>query len=492
MRVIVVLALVAMAVPLPVGAQETNEVLAETVEIIPVEGGVLALEETRHRGTIIVSGHDDGLAVAERTTVDTYLEGIAEVPFGWHPQALAAQAIAARTYLAWTLSRGRSSNGARYGYDICATVACQVYAGIDLVEGPQGERWRQAVESTRDQILVYQGRPAQTLYSSSSGGRTRNVEDVFVGSAPQPYLRAVDSPNEDSSFGTWQFTVTAAEAKMWFGEAGLAEGEIVAVENIQPPDGEGTWKIRIVSEGADTTTGTWELRSALNAAAPILGDRLPAVGPNGRRYPQTILSPNVTITQIPGWRMTFVGPPIYRPSYLISGNGWGHNLGMSQYGAQAMAQRGATHQEILAHYFGGLTPQPAGDLLAGQVVVGLDTKTDRVAVRVDGAVTVTVDGEVLAENVLGDWSMTARAGGVALQLPPGLGLAPRIEVLRWSGEVVFVRLNTTARVAVDGRSGEVRRPGILVYRADDDLSIIRIEADNPQGHVTMVVRVPRE
>lgn len=492
MRVVAVFAVLALAAPLPVQAEETSEVLAETVEIVPADGVVLGVGETRHRGTMIVSGHDDGLAVAERTTVDGYLEGIAEVPFGWYPETLAAQAVAARTYLAWTLGRGRSSNGKRYGYDICATVACQVYAGIDLVEGPQGERWRRAVESTRDQILIYRGRPAQALYSSTSGGRTRNVEDVFVGSVPVPYLRAVDSPNEDSPLGSWQFDVTGPEAAVWFGEAGLAVGEIVSVENIQPPDGAGPWKVRIVSEGADTTTDTWGLRTALNGAAPVLGDRLPDSGPHGRRYPQTILSPNVTINQIPGWQMTFVGPPIYRPSYRIAGNGWGHNVGMSQYGAQAMAERGAAHQEILAHYYGGLTPQPAGDLLADRVVVGLATGADRVTVRSEGAVTVIVDGTVLIENVLGDWTMTAGTGGVVLRLPPGLGLAPRIEVLRWRGDVVVLRLNTTARVTVDGRGGEVRRPGILVFRADSESSIIRIDAENPQGDVTIVLRVPRE
>lgn len=492
------LGLVALALAGLVGAGSAvaqpleEQVFADRVEIIPSDGTVLFFNDHRYRGVLVVSGHDDGLAVGERATVDRYLEGIAEVPFGWEMEALRTQAVAARTYLAWTLSAGRSSNGSRYGYDICATTACQVYSGVGLVEGPQGERWRQAVETTADEILVYEGRPAQALYSSTSGGRTRNVEDVFPGGNPVPYLRAVASPNEDSPFVTWGFTLTGTQTGLLFRQAELAVGEITSITNRQPADGAGSWTVRVVSSRADTTTKTWELRTMLNRAASVLPDELPAVRPNGRRYPQTILSPNFSITEVPGWIMTYSGPPLYHPSYQFQGNGWGHNVGMSQYGAQAMAEAGAPYPDILAHYYGGLRPEPAGGLLPTEVTVGLSTQASEVAVGAAGTVTVVADGVIIGREVLGDWSFSSSADGVLVTPPVGLGLEPAVSEVHFEGRVVSFRLNTTALVAVNGRGEALRRPGVLYYGLRAGSSVVTIRLSDGSGQRTLTLRVPPE
>ena len=144
--------------------------------------------------------------MTETLSPESYLLGIREVPSSWPEEALKTQAVAARTYLAFTLSAGRTSSGERFSYDICATTACQVYRGHAELGTEGGLRWSEAVTATAGEILLYNGRPAQALYSSTAGPRTRESEDIFPG-LDVPYLGAVDSPGEDSPFVDWRFEV---------------------------------------------------------------------------------------------------------------------------------------------------------------------------------------------------------------------------------------------------------------------------------------------
>lgn len=485
----IVLVLVLIPVPGEAGEHD-SAIFARSVEIVPSDGVAIRYGERRYRGRMVVGGFGDGLSVGETTSAERYLEGIAEVPFGWDEEALKAQAVAARTYLGWTLGRGRATNGAAYGYDICATTACQVYAGVGLVEGPEGGRWKAAVEATADEILIFAGSPAQALYSSTTGGRTRNVEDVFPGSSPRPYLVAVDSQGEDSPFVEWEFVLDAGQTRALLVAAGLAEGDVRSIEMRVGPDGTGPWKVTVVSDVV-ITTNTWDLRTMLNrAAAKALPDVLPARRPDGRRYPQTILSPSFRIDEVPGWIMTYVGPPIFNPSYRFLGSGWGHLVGMSQYGAQAMAKDGSDYTEILAHYYGGLAPQAAGALLADTVTIGLATKLEEVLLVPDGPVTVIVGGVTVADDVLGEWYFESVSGGVLIRPPVGLGLVPTIEGVTWFARVVRIDLNTTAIVSIDRGDPVLRAAGTHYFVARKDSSVITISVSNPQGHHTITIRVP--
>lgn len=506
MRSFVLLTAAMMALPVAAQAAQTGAVeenlAAELVEIIPTGGTRLVLDARHYRGKVTVSGHSGGLAVTELTSLDGYLQGILEVPFSWPTEALRAQAVAARTYLAWTLDLGRSSTGRRYGYDICATTACQVYAGVDAVESGDGDRWRAAVGDTTGEILIYQGSPAQALYSSTSGGRTRSVEDVF-GTGSEPYLVAVESPGEDSPFVEWVFELSQPEMTRLLDEAGLLEGGLVDVETTTTDDGAGPWIVTIEGTEGTRRIGTWELRSELNAAAPVLPDRLPALRPDtGAPYPQTILSPTFTIES----RLEFIPPlggrpPQYLRSYRVEGRGWGHLVGMSQYGAEAMASRGSGYAEILGHFYGGLQPTPATGMLPAEVVVGLATELDELEVGADGPITISLDGEVVGEGVLGTWRFEATDGMVRVFPPVGLGLPPgvsEVEVEAGGRQPVALTalLATSAEVRVLTRVGEEWRPvtdwevrdaGRVRWSwAELDLGTtgpvsVRVEARSPEG-----------
>lgn len=423
-------------------------VRAEALEIIPGEDAAVMVGGRRYGGTIRVTGHGTGLAVVETVGLDDYLSGIQEVPFTWEPAALEAQAIAARTYLAWNLNRGRTADGRRYDYDICATDACQVYAGLEPRLSEGGDRWLAAVRATDSQILLYDGEPAVTYYSSTSSGRTRTVSDVWP-DIDHPYLQAVDSPGESSPFSQWSWWLPSRIMGPLMRALDLAEGQLRRITTTVRADGEGPWTVSIVSDGATEEVDTWQLRGLMNRLGGVVAPTLlPSRRDDGRRYPQVILSPSYTITS---YHLPVPGPPGVVTTYRVEGGGWGHLVGMSQYGAQAMAEDGADAAEILAHYYSGLEPVESPQYVPESVDVVLAVGAADLDLEVTGPVTVAIDGQDVAAEELGSWTMQASAGSIEVTSPEGLGLPPRLRpgTIGLAGGRLVLRPELTAAASVE-------------------------------------------
>ncbi len=418
------LGLASLAPPAAAHVPEGLVPVYETVTIEPA-GGALEYRGRAYDGTLVVRAHDDGLAVVERTDLDGYLAGIREVPFSWPDDALAAQVVAARSYVASDLARGRSDSGRKYGYDICATTACQVYAGAGLETEEGGDRWAAAIAATAGEILVHGGGPARTFYHSTSGGRTEPVQDVWAGSTPVPYLVGAESPGEPSPFADWRVTLPARAFTRILTAAGMeVAGELEAVETLPAPPGSGVWRVRLVAGGEVNVVDIAEIRAALNRhGGDLYPELLPARRSNGRPYPQAILSYRFDLAlERPRARLS---PSIRRlvpdddlppdTSVVISGRGWGHHVGMSQYGALAMARAGASYADILAHYYGGLRPEADGGILPDEIAVGLAWEQGEVVVG--GQARLAGDGEPL----LGDgrpWRLLFDGEGRVAVVPP--------------------------------------------------------------------------
>lgn len=422
MRRILVVALVGVAflTGLPAAATVDDALYADEVTIVGA-GGPMEFNGRRYGGTFSVRVVGDRVVLTERVDPDAYMRGIREVPASWEPAALRAQAIAARTYLAWRLDRGRSTSGQRYGYDICATAACQVYRGG--VGEPGAAEWDAAVAATAGEILLHDGAPAQAMYSSTTSGRTRNFEDVF-GGTPKPYLVSVPSPNEPSPYVRWTIDVTQAEMRAILREAGIS-AELLNLRVETTADGNGPWIVEgVFTDGLRSWT-SWQFRSLMNRHADdALPDDFPALRPDGRRYPTTILGPTYTVVR--GLRYdaaVATGPPLVGV-YSFVGGGWGHDVGMSQFGAQAMALEGSSHEEILAHYYSDLVPSQAGRFLPSQLVVGLSFTSD--PVEVGGTLAVSIDGAPIADGVEGSWRFESTGAQVRIIPPVAFGVAPSL------------------------------------------------------------------
>jgi SpoIID/LytB domain protein len=154
-----------------------------------------------------------------RVPLERYVRGVlaAEVPAGWPAAALEAQAIASRTY-ALTSHAGGSR------FDVYADTRSQVYRGV----AAETAATNTAVKATAGQVVLYAGRPVPTYFFASSGGMTENVEDSFLGSQPEPWLRGVADPYENRVASAWKVSLSfhAAAARL----RGLVRGSFRGIE----------------------------------------------------------------------------------------------------------------------------------------------------------------------------------------------------------------------------------------------------------------------
>ena len=263
----------------------------------------------------------------EQMTLERYLTGVVrgEMPASFEMEALRAQAAAERSYVYYQLAAGRKD--AHPDADFCTDhTCCSAYLSETAARekwggdfAPWNTRVEQAVSDTDGQVVLYNGRPILAVFHSSSAGRTAAAGDVWSGDLP--YLVSVDSPEGEETVPNYYSTVTftAAEAKeklltahpelklsgtpdRWFG---------AAAEN-------GSGRVETVSVGSTDIEGT-ELRRIFGLRSACF----------------TVAADSESVT----FRVT----------------GYGHGVGMSQYGANQLAREGKTWQEILEWYYTGAT-----------------------------------------------------------------------------------------------------------------------------------------
>ncbi len=195
-------------------------------------------------------------APAARVTVNTlkleqYLKGVVplEMPALWSPAAVQAQAVAARTYSAYERAHPRASI-----FDLCDTTSCQVYGGVSA-EHPAASA---AIAATRRKILRYDGKPAFTQFSSSSGGWTAAGSVPYLTAQRDPYDGWAGNPNHD-----WSVTVNDARFESTWPALGNLQRIVVPSR-----DGNGAWggrvrTLKLVGSKSTVTVSGDTMRSAL-------------------------------------------------------------------------------------------------------------------------------------------------------------------------------------------------------------------------------------
>ena len=183
-------------------------------------GSVSVIDKGAYRGALVVLPRGDGgLYAINSVPLEGYVKGVVanEMPADWPADALRAQAVAARSYALAT-----SASGPFDQYD---DTRSQVYGGL----GSETPATNNAVEATSGRVVKFHGRVATTFFFSSSGGRTENVENVFAGSDPKPYLKSVRDPFEDASpYHHWRETFSQSEIESKLGS--LVQGSLQSIE----------------------------------------------------------------------------------------------------------------------------------------------------------------------------------------------------------------------------------------------------------------------
>lgn len=413
--------------------------------------------------TVELTAAGDGLVVSNRLPLERYVLGLQEVPTDWPEEALKAQVVAARTYALRELEDGRSGESAIYGYDICATILCQVFSGADVVLGEDGERWTAAVEATAGETILYNGEPILARYHSTSGGRTIDNEDAFPGEPAYPYLKSVPSPTEQGSpLRNWRVTFKIGEIKAMLVRAGWWP-ESAALIRMRSAGGP-FYNPNVAFEG----DGRRRLVKTADEFRDIARDLAPAMFPG--RYPSRWnTSSGVLPETLPSERysVTTDGKTV-----VFNGTGWGHGSGMSQWGAHGMAQNGASYVDILTHYYTGVSVGDYPD--PGVIEVGVET--GRSSVSASGSFSI-VDGrgKTIVREALGTWNFVyAGSGAVSIQPPQGYGLPLEVGIVNAPkkvlvGEPAFltVALSRPAKVSTQTERSPTgyRDPGVEVKDA---------------------------
>lgn len=286
------------------------------LSIEPSDNGFVYIQDRWYRGQVRLITTAQGIMVINEIDLEDYLAGVIgkEMPRTWPQEALKAQAVAARSFALYR--RGKQKNPL---YDLVNTTKDQVYGGID----GEAESTRAAVRATAGQVLTYQGNVVEALFHANSGGHTENSEQVFSGVIP--YLRGV--PDFDQEAPNFQWSVNFSQAQL-----------------IQRLPGLGN----IISMTPQGTTAHGRVK-----AIKILGERGTKMM-KGREFRRTLKLKSTLFQVTPqsdlvaSQAQSVPGTP---PGFTINGRGHGHGLGMSQWGALALAQQGKTYQQILQHYY---------------------------------------------------------------------------------------------------------------------------------------------
>jgi stage II sporulation protein D len=179
--------------------------------------GINGVRDGRYRGTLRVLSAADGLEVVNVVSLENYVRGVvaSEMPSTWEPEALETQAIAARTYAVATRKPSSST------FDLYPDERSQVYRGLAAEVASASA----AVDATAGQVVLYQGQPVVTYFSSSTGGRSAAVQEALPGVDPEPYLVSVDDPYDTiSPYHDWTLSLSDRDLSQKAAYPGLVTG----------------------------------------------------------------------------------------------------------------------------------------------------------------------------------------------------------------------------------------------------------------------------
>lgn len=279
---------------------------AGSLTIEPTGDGYVWIGDRWYRGKVQLVNEGNELTAINHVNLEDYLYSVvgAEAVSSWPIEALKAQAVAARSYALY--KQKTQSNSL---YDLDTTQRTQVYKGLDT----EYITTHEAVNSTAGQIITYNGNVILAAFHSSSGGHTENVEDVWT--SPLPYLRGVVDYDHQSPVFEWNKTFS-------------------------------------VSQIADLIAGVGQIKTMIPEKTTPQG-RVVTMKVVGDRGTQQISGKK--LRKILDLRSTLFRVKTHGSQVQVYGRGFGHGLGLSQWGAYYLAKQGINYHQILVHYYQNTT-----------------------------------------------------------------------------------------------------------------------------------------
>ncbi len=302
------------------GGVALDKWLSGAMWIVPKQpADVVWIGSRWYRGRVYLVPTGKGITAVNYVDLEQYLASVlgSEMNGNWPQEALKAQAVAARSYAVYKL-QGAKSN-VNQTFDLGDTAQWQVYNGVQS----ESTGTQQAVQATAGQVLVYHNQVVEAYFHSSAGGCTEGSENVW--SEPLPYFQSRQVGFDDGTpVSEWSKTFSASELSSRFGVGNIQRIEF---SKTTPVCGRVT-EMKIVGDrGAKTFKGAEDVQAALDLRSALFKmTAQPIAGKAGGKS---------------------------AVQYVVNGRGFGHGVGMSQWGAYNMARKGMKYNEILPQYYIG-------------------------------------------------------------------------------------------------------------------------------------------
>jgi stage II sporulation protein D len=292
-----------------------NSEFGRIVKIITPVDTLIKVDKNNYRGSIeIRRGDRDSLLVINEIDVEDYLKGVLneEISAKWHHESLKAQAVVARTYALYQKERRKDNP-----YHLEATTADQVYGGARN----EDERTNRAAEDTKGIVLTYDGRLAKAFYHSASGGITEDVADVWGGEG-ESYLKPVkcdfdrDAPNYQ-----WEIKMDKTDMETALLRNGIKTDDISSIETVSFTSSKRVAELYITHRSGMEKISGVDFRRIIGY--DTIKSALFRVKENG-------------------------------DGFIFYGRGSGHGVGLCQWGAKGMAEKGYSFIDILKYYYQGI------------------------------------------------------------------------------------------------------------------------------------------
>ncbi|KNF09705.1 stage II sporulation protein D [Gottschalkia purinilytica] len=281
------------------------------------------------KDTTKIKVYNEKTKKVEEIGLEEYVVGVvsSEMPAAFHEEALKAQAVAARTYAISRVEKFKNGHPDHPQAPLCTGVHCQAWMSKEELKQVHGDKWMEeywgklqaAVNDTKGELITYNGQLiSEPLFHSTSGGKTEASEEVFA--AAHPYLKSVTSPYEEEapkfkSVITMTFEEFIKKIKGKYPKVNITKENVT--EKIKVSEKTSTGRIKKLVIDGNTIDGT-VFRNLF--------------GLNSTNFKINLSKDNIKIQTL----------------------GYGHGVGMSQWGANGMGKNGKNYKEILKHYYTGV------------------------------------------------------------------------------------------------------------------------------------------
>ncbi len=279
--------------------------------------GLVFIDQNWYRGLVELIPGESGVIAINQVGLEDYVSSVvgSEMGHRFPLEALKAQAVASRTYALY--HRGRRP---QQPFDLGDGVDWQVYKGVVA----ESSRTQAAARETAGQVLTHQGQLINAVFHSSAGGHTDDAGNVWVES--RPYLQGVPDFDQNSPVFSWTATIPAQQIQ----QLASGIGAIRSVEVLRSSPWGRAMTLRLTGSQGSKDLNAGEFRRALGLRSTMI-----AISPRGA-------TTTASLTPVAATSPAF---------FEIQGRGYGHGVGMSQWGAAGMAGQNYSYQQILSHYY---------------------------------------------------------------------------------------------------------------------------------------------